>query len=74
MKINVEKRLHELVQWHRNEARNLREHSTSPSMPELADMHHSTAEIMSLAKAGLRFRANKIRELEAMVKELLDKT
>lgn len=50
MKINVEKRLHELAQWHENEARNLREHSTSPSMPELADMHHHTAEIMRLTR------------------------
>jgi hypothetical protein len=72
MKINVEKRLHELAQWHENEARNLREHSTSPSMPELADRHHYTAEIMRLARIGLSVKTNKIIALEESLRQVLE--
>ena len=71
MKINVEKRLHELAQWYENEARNLRERSASPSMPELADRHHYTAEIMRLAQVGLSIKTNKIIVLEESLRNLL---
>lgn len=55
--------LRELAQWHEKEAKNLRLHSTSPSMPELADMHEETAIAIEEA-------ADEIEMLRAAIQDL----
>lgn len=39
--------------WQRREAASLRAYSTSPSMPELAEMHEETADALKDARAEI---------------------
>ena len=52
--------------WQRREAAGLREHSKSPCMPELAEMHEETADALKDARAEIE----RLSKYEATVKRI----
>ena len=70
MKVNIEKRLHETAQELEKLAWLCSNSTTCSPLTELDSALRHSAWVMRLARAGLDFRADKIRELEAKVEEL----
>ena len=49
--------------WQRREAASLREHSKSPCMPELAEMHEETADALKDARIEIECLRAALREI-----------
>ena len=64
MKISIEKRLHETAQELEKLAWLSSNSATCPSLIELDSALRHSAWLMRLARAGLAYRAGKIKELE----------
>ena len=69
MKVNVEKALHELAQWHHNQARSIAK-TQGPSSQELASVHEYTNDILRMSHASIRAKRDRIEALESALKDV----